>query len=115
MRLSPIREWSVPKAPSCRDRILNPPSATIEGLRGIKVTNEFPETAAEFYARRDDRTNRYLIKPMHATKGVRLTADYNSLETVSGQLIFLVSCNLLSRWCRTVYLDIRDIKLHPQL
>jgi hypothetical protein len=79
------------------------------------VRNGFPATAAEFYARRDDRTNRYVGKPTYALKSVMVTADDDALETISGQVLLLVSCNLLSRWCRAAYIDVRDVEPYPQL
>ena len=64
----------------------------------------FPENAAEFYARRDDRTNRCLGERRYQTVGCLVSVAPEVLETPTGQALFITSCNLLSRWCRGVEL-----------
>ena len=69
----------------------------------------FPETSEEFYRLRDDRTNRAGVAPTYATRSVAITADKGILSTDAGQVLFLSSCNLLSRWCRHVFICVDDV------
>jgi ThiF family protein len=69
----------------------------------------FPEAPEEFYRLRDDRTNRVDVAPTYATRSVSITADKGILSTEAGQVLFLSSCNLLSRWCRRVFICIDDV------
>lgn len=73
-------------------------------------------SAEEFYRLRDDRTNRCLeeVSDFHQS-GCLVTIDPALLETYSGQVMLVVSCNLLSRWCRRVTIDIPNVASHPLL
>jgi hypothetical protein len=68
------------------------------------MTEAFPESAAEFYAKRDDRTNRCVTDRAYQSVGCVVSADPKALETPTGQALFATACNLLSRWCRRVEL-----------
>jgi hypothetical protein len=76
----------------------------------------FPSTAEEFYRLRDDRTNLYsgVVGDYHA-KAVRVTAHPGVLRSLAGQVMLIVSVNLLARWCRRVVLAMEDQPLHVRL
>jgi hypothetical protein len=74
---------------------------------------DFPTTAADFYRLRDDRTNRCPDARDYQTVSVAVTADQDLVATRQGQVMLMVACNLLSRWCRRVILDIPNAALHP--
>ncbi len=75
----------------------------------------FPTDAAAFYARRDHRTNAYgQVDVRYAKQSVLITADSRVLASFAGQVMFLVSCNLLARWCRRVTLAVPEISLHSR-
>src|SRR5258708_30497293 len=79
-------------------------------------TEEFPAIAKDFYRRRDHRTNAYNeVHARYADNIVRVTADSEALASLPGQVMFLTSCNLLSRWCRQVAITIDDLALHSRL
>lgn len=69
-----------------------------------------PQTAEVFYAARDNRTNMYFgIAPQYTTAKTLVTVDDAYLSTLAGQVAFLVSVNLLSRWCRHVQVECADV------
>lgn len=75
----------------------------------------FPTDAETFYARRDHRTNAYgQMDARYARRSVLISADTRALTSFSGQVMFLVSCNLLARWCRRVFLHVPEIALHER-
>lgn len=75
----------------------------------------FPTDAETFYARRDHRTNAYgQMDARYARRIVLISADARALASFSGQVIFLVSCNLLARWCRRVILSVPEVALHER-
>lgn len=75
-----------------------------------------PTTPEEFYRLRDDRTNRCLERSVHFHEADCLVSiDPALLETYTGQVMLLVSCNLLSRWCRRVTVVIPTAPSHPLL
>jgi hypothetical protein len=78
--------------------------------------NNFPKSPEEFYAVRDDRTNRYPGASrayQNVTCSVLVTPDI--AQTARGQAMVLVAANLLSRWCRNVTLVVTPTHLHPDL
>lgn len=76
----------------------------------------FPQRAAEFYARRDHRTNLYeLTTPAYTGARVLVTIEATELQSLAGQLMLTITANLLSRWCRDVVLDLAPTEVHPQL
>ncbi len=79
------------------------------------TTIHFPTAANDFYRLRDDRTNRLVAARSYSEKMCRVTVDPEQLWTLSGQVMLLASCNLLSRWCRKIHLDFSDIAPHPSL
>lgn len=69
-----------------------------------------PHSAEDFYAARDNRTNRYSgVAPQYTTVKVLVTAESAHLNALAGQVALLVSLNLLSRWCRQVWLEFEDV------
>lgn len=74
----------------------------------------FPITARDFYAKRDDRTNR-CAEAAYQTAHCVVTSDVRAIETFSGQVMLLAALNLLSRWCRRVSIVIPDINLHQEI
>jgi hypothetical protein len=76
---------------------------------------EFPQTAEEFYALRDDRTNRCVTARDYQQTKCLVTIDDALLDTLAGQVMLVTACNLLSRWCRSVAVVIPQGSPHPQL
>jgi hypothetical protein len=75
----------------------------------------FPADAEAFYVRRDHRTNAYgQVDVRYASRSVSITADAQALSGFAGQVIFLITCNLLARWCRRVFLAVPEVSLHEQ-
>ena len=73
-------------------------------------------TLEEFYARRDHRTNLYVGGVgTYVGKTVLLTGDPLVLGTYVGQVIAIVSANMLSRWCRHVKVLMPSVLMHPLL
>jgi hypothetical protein len=64
--------------------------------------SDFPSTADEFYAFRDDRTNRCIATREYQGTGCAVYMAREQAETADGQTMLLVAANLLSRWCRRV-------------
>ncbi len=62
----------------------------------------FPATAEEFYALRDDRTNRCVADRAYQQSHVAIVFDDARLLTASGRMMLDVSTALLARWCRKV-------------
>ena len=79
------------------------------------MTNNFPSSAAEFYALRDDRTNRCIGAKCYQDSSCVLYLSSTVAETRAAQVTFLVGANLLSRWCRRVTLVAPRTVLHPAL
>jgi len=76
----------------------------------------FPESADQFYALRDDRTNSCsgVIRAYQETF-CALCLSPSMADTASGQAMFLVAANLLSRWCRDVQLVLPPTPVRPSL
>src|SRR5438132_519160 len=62
--------------------------------------SEFPSTAEEFYALRDDRTNRCITTRDYQRVGCVVCLAPEHAATANGQTMLLVAANLLTRWCR---------------
>jgi hypothetical protein len=62
----------------------------------------FPTSAADFYRRRDDRTDRCVTTSLYQTKTCVVTTEDGLLLSKSGRVMIIVVANLLSRWCRNV-------------
>ena len=76
---------------------------------------DFPVTAEQFYASRDDRTNRCGVDSGYQrTKCVVYLAPLAAL-TAAGQTMLLASCNLLSRWCRDVTIIMPTVRTSAEL
>lgn len=63
---------------------------------------EFPKTAAEFYQRRDDRTDRCVKERTYQSVACAVSIDSALASSATGQAMLFTACNLLSRWCRIV-------------
>src|SRR6266705_3461248 len=75
----------------------------------------FPSTAAEFYRLRDHRTDLYDgVVPAYTERAVRVTIDRDTVQTYLGQMMLIITANLLSRWCRRVDLQVPDVVLHAR-
>jgi len=75
----------------------------------------FPADAETFYHRRDHRTNTYgLVDVRYAERSVLITADTRVPTSFAGQVMFVVTCNLLARWCRQVIIAVPDVVLHER-
>jgi hypothetical protein len=70
-------------------------------------------TADEFYALRDHRTNLCVTTPDYQRASCVVRASNATRFTT--QLTLLVACNLLSRWSRTVWIDIPPVYCHPEI
>ena len=79
------------------------------------MTNSFPVSAAEFYALRDDRTNRCTAVSRYQDTACILCLSSSLAETRAAQVTFLAAANLLSRWCRRVTLVAPRAALPPAL
>ena len=75
----------------------------------------FLADAETFYSRRDHRTNAYgQVDVRYADRSVLITADPRALTSFAGQVMFLVTCNLLARWCRRVFVAVPGLALHER-
>lgn len=63
---------------------------------------DFPRTADEFYALRDDRTSRCCTTRSYQEASCAVYLSAKSAATPAGQAMLLATANLLSRWCRRV-------------
>jgi hypothetical protein len=82
----------------------------------MNPSRAFPTNEEEFYRLRDDRTNLYSgVGGDYHAKAVRVTAHPAVLRTFSGQVLLVVSVNLLARWCRRVVVAVEDCPVHSQL
>src|ERR1043165_8407328 len=73
-------------------------------------------SASEFYALRDQRTDSCLDQDRdYASRVVKLSIDHSAAATVAGQFTFLLSANLLARWCRHLELDIPHVRVASSL
>ena len=79
------------------------------------MTSSFPTSSAEFYALRDDRTNRCTAVTSYQDATCMLYLSSSHVERRSAQVTFLAAANLLSRWCRRVTLVAPCAALHPSL
>ena len=79
------------------------------------MTSSFPTSSAEFYALRDDRTNRCTAVRSYQVATCMLYLSSSRAEKRSAQVTFLVAASLLSRWCRRVTLVAPRAALHPSL
>ena len=75
----------------------------------------FPSTPEEFYALRDDRTNRCVTSGDYQRIGCAVYLASNQAATADGQTMLLVAANLLSRWCRRVTIALPSTVAHPEL
>jgi hypothetical protein len=75
----------------------------------------FPTEAEAFYRCRDHRTNAYgRVDVRYTHRSVLITADTRALRSFAGQVMFLVTCNLLARWCRRVFIAVPEVALHER-
>ena len=79
------------------------------------MSGSFPTSAGEFYALRDERTDRLTQVRRYQEVTCVLYLSPSLAETRSAQVTFLAAANLLSRWCRTVTLVAPRVALHPDL
>src|SRR5688500_18931593 len=75
----------------------------------------FAAAEEEYCAGRDHRTNIYQgMAGEYAERSVLVTADSVILSSLAGQVAFLVTCNLLARWCRQVAVVVENVELHAR-
>lgn len=77
--------------------------------------SNLPETAEEFYARRDDRTNRCTASPAYQSASCAVFVSEAAASTAVGQVMLLAATNLLSRWCRRVTIVLPPTQALPSL
>ena len=67
----------------------------------------FPDDANTFYTLRNNRTNQCTSHNTdYENKKCYLSFDDNIYKSRIGQVAISVSCNLLSRWCKTVHIQV---------
>lgn len=72
----------------------------------------FPESAAQFYALRDCRTNTYdPVATGYWNRRVFIDVAPKVAGSFAGQVMLVVSANLLARWCRNVSMRVPDVSL----
>lgn len=72
-------------------------------------------TADEYYEQRDDRTFRCTGTLAYQSKTCVMVVDKSTAETHAGQVMAIAAADLMARWCRTVYVEVPDAALVPQL
>jgi len=75
----------------------------------------FPSDAEEFYALRDDRTNRSCGGRKYQSIACSVHLPSTAASAAVAQVMLLVAANLLSRWCRRVTIVMPTAKIHPAL
>lgn len=82
------------------------------------MTDELPLTEAEFYTRRDDRTDAVLAEvsddQYYQNASLLVVADPDRAATVAGQGCLLTLTNVLSRFARDVDVVVPDVELATQ-
>ena len=68
-----------------------------------------PLTRDEWYKIRDDRTNR-VAKTEFDNYAVGILLDPDCKESFSHQCMAYLTCNIMSRWCRRLVIDLPDAK-----
>jgi hypothetical protein len=72
----------------------------------------FPETASQFYALRDNRTSTYdAMATGYWERRVFVDVTPGVASSFAGQVMLVVSANLLARWCRDVSMRVPDVPL----
>lgn len=77
--------------------------------------SDFPKDSDEFYRLRDDRTNRYVADRVYQTTRCVVSIDESFASTFTGQISLIATCNLLSRWCRNVFVVAPSVISHKSL
>jgi hypothetical protein len=77
--------------------------------------NSFPTTAEEFYALRDDRTNRCAGASDYQNANCAVIVPATAASCALTQTTLIVAANVLSRWCRRVTLALPEVIVHPSL
>ncbi len=77
--------------------------------------SDFAATADEFYALRDDRTNRCIATRDYQRTRCAVYLAPEQAATSAGQTMLLVVANLLSRWCRRVAIALPPTVVHPSV
>jgi hypothetical protein len=72
-------------------------------------------TADEFYAERDDRTDRCVDSPAYQQAQLSVVLDPWYAETLAGQVAILIIANLCARWCRNVRFSVPRVMVHPRV
>lgn len=72
-------------------------------------------TAAEFYRRRDDRTNRLTDNRSYHDFHVRVTSEDFSTHSYVGQVQLITAANMLARWCRWIEFGFANAPLVDEL
>jgi len=75
------------------------------------MTSTFPTSADEFYALRDDRTNRMSSSRQYQDVLCEVRVSAIDAANPATQATVLVAANLLSRWCRRVVLNIPPVPI----
>lgn len=74
-----------------------------------------PTSAEEFYRQRDDRTERASGVGRFAGATVSVSIGAREARRPSGQVLLLLTVNLLARWCRRIVLDAPAVGIDPGL
>ena len=70
--------------------------------------SDFTLSKEEWYQSRDNRTNILSVDQSYQKSKIGIKVDPQVSSSFSIQLMTLVSCNIISRWCRNVTLDLPD-------
>lgn len=77
--------------------------------------SNIPRKAEDFYRRRDDRTNLCVVSDQYQKRRCLITVDNEIIGTHSGQVLLETSARLVSRWCRTVDIEMPSVRPHVRL
>lgn len=72
-------------------------------------------TGEEFYKERDSRTSLKASEGVLKSAKVAVTIDRDEVQRAEGQAAFILSVNLISRWCRNVFVCAPRAPVHPLL
>lgn len=69
----------------------------------------------EFYNLRDHRTNACIDGRAYVGRGVSISIDEEATASYAGQVAFVLSANLMARWCRRVRIVSPQLGVDPRL
>ena len=79
------------------------------------MTPDISCTREEFYARRDDRTEQLVDTADYQTTPVLITVGDEVAATLTGQVMTLTACNIMSRFNRNIDVVVPDVDIESAL